>query len=690
MAKKKGGKQANIDMYDIYTEIEQEEETDDFIDTPEHTAEQTAEQTQHAEQTEQKVLLGKLERLTMGREAAKPKARTEKKPEQPKEMETDYRSPICCILGHADTGKTKILDKIRESEVQLSEAGGITQQIGATYIPISELSKKYNITSEKLPGILVIDTPGHEAFSNLRSRGSSMCNIVVLVIDVMHGLELQTKESIEILRSRKTPFIIALNKIDRIGGWVSKDTPFSLKSQTKAAKLEFKDRYEKIVLELSMLGLNSAIFLKNPNPKAYINIVPTSAVTGEGISDMLYVLLNLVETNLLKRVKFEEHAQCMVLESRSEEGKAASIDVILSNGVLSVGDRIVVCTQNGAVDTVIKHLLTPNPMKETRIKSKYRENKSVRAAVGVRIVAPNLEGVLAGSKLAVVKDHSKLEDMIEEADAQIRETINNFISGDKQTTTGSIFDVVGEDGIHAQASTLGALEALISILKKADIPIRTVGVGSISKKDLMKVSTISERHPEYAAMLCFDVVPSAEMQALGKELKVTFLTAEIIYHLTEKYKKHMEAYWAMAEEHLKDKIVFPCILTIVPGCVFTKRSPLVLGVKVQQGILRIGTPLIVIRDGTITPIGKVTSILEDTKSNPKNDRIKAGGKASIKIEILPHQQPIIVGRKLFETDEIVSRMTRESIDLLKENFKDALTKDEWISVIKIKHILGIL
>ncbi|EHY65671.1 translation initiation factor 5B [Nematocida ausubeli] len=688
MAKKKGGKKGFEeidDMYDMYTEMNTEyaeEEVEEEIEEAE--VQQTLE---IPELDEQKMIAKKLERLTMQRPVHKPKA--EIKVEQEKEMETDYRSPICCILGHADTGKTKILDRIRETDVQLAEAGGITQQIGATYIPIKELTKKYKIVSDKLPGILVIDTPGHEAFSNLRSRGSSMCNIVVLVIDIMHGLELQTKESIELLRSRKTPFIIALNKIDRINGWKSKDTPFSVKSQSKAAKLEFKDRFEKIVLDLASIGLNSAIFMKNPNPKAYVNIVPTSAVTGEGISDMLSVLLDLVETNLLKKVKFEETVQCMVLESRSEEGKAATIDVILSNGILSVGDKIVVCTQNGAVETVIRHLLTPNPMKETRVKSKYKENKSVKAAIGVRLAAHKLEGVLAGSKLTVVKSEEETERIIEEADEQIRATIQNFISGDKKTTSGTIFDVVGEDGIHAQASTLGALEALISILKKANIPIRTVGVGSISKKDIIKVSTISERHPEYAVMLCFDVVPSQEMQVIGKEMKVKFLTAEIIYHLTEKYKKHMEEQWAQAEEQLKDKVIFPCILTIVPGCVFTKRSPLVLGVKVQQGILRVGTPLAVVRDGEITRIGQVTSILEDTKVNPKNDKIKAGGKASIKVEVSGNQPQIIVGRKLFETDQIVSRLTRESIDLLKESFKDALTKEDWLTVISLKSILGI-
>lgn len=602
--------------------------------------------------------------------------------------ETDYRSPICCILGHADTGKTKILDRVRETNVQLQEAGGITQQIGATYIPIEELTKKYQIDSEHLPGLLIIDTPGHEAFSNLRTRGSSICNLVVLVIDIMHGLELQTRESIEILRRRKTPFIIALNKIDRIAQWESRDGPFSIKNQPKAAQLEFKERYEKIVLDLSMEGLNSAIFIKNPDPKSYISIVPTSAVTGEGIPDLLALLVSLVETRMLKKVKFEDSVECMVLEARSEEGKAPTIDVILSNGVLAEGDRIVLCTQTGAVDTVIRKLLTPHPMRESRVKSKYVENKQVKAAIGVRIVAPHLDGALAGSKLFVVTG-DEVEQVKREAEAQIRATVTNLITG-TASNSGNIFDVVGEDGIHAQASTLGALEALIIILKDKNIPIRTVGVGNISKKDLIKTSTIREKRPEYSAMLCFDVTPSAEMKALAQELGVTIITADIIYHLTEKYRAHLEEFWEKAAEILKDKLVFPCILTVVPGCFFTKRSPLIMGVKVQEGTLRLGTPLVVVRDGVVTPIGKVTSILEDTKVNPKTDKIKPGAKASIKVEVGASAPPVIVGRKLFETDELYSRLTRESIDLLKENFKDALAKEEWMTVIKLKKVLGVL
>lgn len=183
-----------------------------------------------------------------------------------------YRSPICCILGHVDTGKTSILDKIRRTSVQENEAGGITQQIGATFFPkdklITEVAKcngHYPIEA-CVPGLLIIDTPGHESFSNLRSRGSSLCDIAILVIDLMHGLEKQTLESIKMLNDRDTHFVVALNKIDRSYEWISKadgSSYVSLKAQSETTIQDYTNRLNEVKLQLNQEGFNIAMYWEN-------------------------------------------------------------------------------------------------------------------------------------------------------------------------------------------------------------------------------------------------------------------------------------------------------------------------------------------------------------------------------------------------------------------------------------------
>jgi translation initiation factor 5B len=295
----------------------------------------------------------------------------------------NLRAPIICILGHVDTGKTKILDKLRKTNVQEGEAGGITQQIGATYFPmesfkvhLEKIPEKFRI-EPKIPGFLVIDTPGHESFQNLRSRGSGLCDLAVLVVDIMHGLQKQTLDSIELLRRRRTPFIIALNKIDRIYQWKTEEWGAfrdSFEVQKKNQTREFNDRLNKIIMQLVQANLNVALYDENPSMKEYINIVPTSAVTGEGMPDLIGMFVYIGQKFLTKRLEFKEEVQCTILEVKVLEGVGTTIDIILVNGTLKIGDKIVIGGLYGPIKTTIKMLLTPHPMKEMRVKSEYHNS----------------------------------------------------------------------------------------------------------------------------------------------------------------------------------------------------------------------------------------------------------------------------------------------------------------------------
>uniref|UniRef100_A0A915JD92 Tr-type G domain-containing protein n=1 Tax=Romanomermis culicivorax TaxID=13658 RepID=A0A915JD92_ROMCU len=291
------------------------------------------------------------------------------------------RSPVICVLGHVDTGKTKILDKIRQTHVQDAEAGGITQQIGATFVPSDAIKEKskmvnnYHPTRLKLPGYLIIDTPGHESFSNLRLRGSSLCDIAILVVDIMHGLEPQTIESLNMLKKRKTPFVVALNKIDRLYEWKSQpqsDVEKALKGQKGNTKIEFKDRYEEVLTQFAEQGINIALFwdLEKKDDKGdYVAVIPTSAHSGDGMGNLMWAIAQICQIQHEERLLYNENLECSVLEVKALPGLGTTIDVVLLNGRLRVGDDIIVAGMEGPIVTQIRELLMPEPLRELRVKS---------------------------------------------------------------------------------------------------------------------------------------------------------------------------------------------------------------------------------------------------------------------------------------------------------------------------------
>ena len=513
----------------------------------------------------------------------------------------NLRSPICCILGHVDTGKTKLLDKIRQTNVQEGEAGGITQQIGATYFPVDALKTKTAVVNKdgkfdfKIPGLLIIDTPGHESFSNLRSRGSSLCNIAILVVDIMHGLEPQTLESMRLLRDRRTPFIVALNKIDRLYGWKKIDNngfQESLAMQNKGVQNEFRTRLDRTKLLFAEQGFNSEVFFENKSMSRNVSLVPTSAHTGEGIPDMLKLLTSLTQERMTSALMYLSEVECTVLEVKVIEGLGTTIDVVLSNGVLREGDRIVLCGLNGPIATNIRALLTPAPLKELRLKSQYVHNKECKASLGVKIAANDLEQAIAGSRLMVVGPDDDEEDIEEEVMSDL-ENLLSKVSKDQR-------------GVSVQASTLGYLEALLEFLRVSKIPVANISIGPVYKRDVMMAGTMLEKAKEFAVMLCFDVKVDKDAIAYAEEVGVKIFTADIIYHLFDDFTKHIAELTEQKKEDSKLLAVFPCVLK--PVAVFNKKDPIVIGVDVLEGSLRMHAPLSAIKNNPVTGLKEIVDL----------------------------------------------------------------------------------
>ncbi|XP_062180637.1 eukaryotic translation initiation factor 5B-like [Phragmites australis] len=594
---------------------------------------------------------------------------------------SDLRSPICCILGHVDTGKTKLLDCIRRTNVQEGEAGGITQQIGATYFPtenIRERTKELKADATlKVPGLLVIDTPGHESFSNLRSRGSSLCDIAILVVDIMHGLEPQTIESLNLLKSRDAVFIVALNKVDRLYGWKRcPNAPIlkTLKQQNEDVKREFNMRVTDIVTQFKMQGVNTALYYKNKEMEDTFNIVPTSAISGEGIPDLLLLLVQWAQKTLEEKLTFVDEVQCTVLEVKVVEGHGTTIDVVLVNGILHEGDQIVVCGMQGPIVTTIRALLTPHPMRELRVKGSYLHHKEIRAAQGVKISAQGLEHAIAGTALYVLgpeDDLDKLKDAVMEEMTRVRSRI----------------DKSGE-GVYVQASTLGSLEALTEFLKSpaVNIPFCDFSIGPVHKKDVMKASVMLERKKEYATILAFDVKVMPDARDLAEESGVRIFVADIIYHLFDQFTAYIKNLKEEKKKESAEEAVFPCVLKIMPNCVFNKKDPIVLGVDVLEGIAKVGTPLCIPTKEFID-IGKIASIEINHK---QVDMATKGQKVAIKIIANnSDEQQRSFGRHFDMEDELVSRISRRSIDILKQNYREDLSMDDWKLVLKLKTIFKV-
>nr|XP_028583715.1 eukaryotic translation initiation factor 5B [Podarcis muralis] len=613
----------------------------------------------------------------------KAKRRIEKRRvENSKNVNTEIlRAPVICVLGHVDTGKTKILDKLRHTHVQDSEAGGITQQIGATNVPLEAINeqakmvKTFDRETVKIPGMLIIDTPGHESFSNLRNRGSSLCDIAILVVDIMHGLEPQTIESINLLKSKKCPFIVALNKIDRLYDWKKSpdtDVAATLKKQKKNTKDEFEERAKAIIVEFAQQGLNAALYYENKDPRTFVSLVPTSAHTGDGMGSLIALLVELTQNMLNKRLAHCEELRAQVMEVKALPGMGTTIDVILINGRLREGDTIIVPGVEGPIVTQIRGLLLPPPMKELRVKNQYEKHKEVAAAQGVKILGKDLEKTLAGLPLLVAYKEDEIPVLKDELIHELKQTLNAI--------------KLEEKGVYVQASTLGSLEALLEFLKTSEVPYAGINIGPVHRKDVMKASVMLEHDPQYAVILAFDVRIERDAQEMADSLGVRIFSAEIIYHLFDAFTKYRQDYKKQKQEEFKHIAVFPCKMKILPQFIFNSRDPIVMGVIVEAGQVKQGTPMCVPSKNFID-IGIVTSIEINHK---QVDVAKKGQEVCVKIEPIPGEAPKMFGRHFEATDILVSKISRQSIDALKNWFRDEMQKSDWQLIVELKKVFEII
>uniref|UniRef100_A0A0E0FCA7 Eukaryotic translation initiation factor 5B n=1 Tax=Oryza meridionalis TaxID=40149 RepID=A0A0E0FCA7_9ORYZ len=578
------------------------------------------------------------------------------------------REPICCILGHVDAGKTKLLDCIRHTNVQKGEARGITQQIGATYVPveyIKERAKPREGVVIKVPGLLVIDTPGHESFSNMRSRGMSLCDIAVVVVDIMHGLEKQTVESLALLKDRNVRFIVVLNKVDRLCGWKHcPDAPIkkALENQSGDVKKEFEWRLTKVVTQLKENGFNTALYYDNQKFRKVFDIVPTSAISGEGIPDLLLMLVLRSQATMMEKLTFVNTVECTVLEVNDDKDLGTTIDVVLINGVLHKGDQVNVCTKQGPVATIIRDLLTPHPLKELRVKGIYKHHKELKAAQGVKIVARGLKYAIPGTSLIVVKPGDDLGQS--EAKNQRNENEEgNVIQEISRLKTC-------KEGVYVQASTFGILEAIIEDLNSpgVNVPVSGCNLGPIEKKDVMKASAMLKRKEEYAAILAFNVRVMPEADVLAAESGVKIVTADTVYKLVDSFNEHIKRSKELKKMQCAADAVFPCTLKNLPNRVYRKKDPFLCDVEVLEGVVKVGTPICVYVGGTVHGLGRISSM--QTSNGNQIDSAKQGVVVSVKITgESPKEKTRLYGRHFDESNELISQISRRSIDVLKEYYR---------------------
>ncbi len=565
------------------------------------------------------------------------------------------RQPIVSVLGHVDHGKTSLLDYIRGSTVAAREAGAITQHIGATEVPIEAIysmcgdllgGKKFTV-----PGLLFIDTPGHHAFTTLRARGGSLADIAILVVDINEGFRPQTHESINILRQYKTPFVIAANKIDAINGWqrTSEVAAQRIESQRPMTKRLFEEKLYDLIGVIFDKGFESDLYYNIKDFTKTIPIIPVSAKTGEGVPELLMILVGLAQRFLEEQLKSETGpAKGTVLEVKEDVGLGTTVDAIIYSGVLKKEDTIILGTRDQPLVTKIKALLKPKPMDEIRDpRERFDSVKEVHAACGIKISAPDLDQVVPGAPLRVAVGNEA--ELIQEIQQQSQVKID-----------------LDKDGLYIKADTIGSLEALVKESREKGIHIRKVDIGNISKRDITDTAAVN--NPLDRVIFAFNVKMLPEAKEEAATTDVTVFNEDVIYTIIENYDDWLSRKKEELEKKRREDYTHPGMIKFLPEYIFRVSHPAVIGIRVLGGRIKVDMRLM---DQDGKTIGNIKGMQSENK--PIAEAIQ-GQEVAISIEGVTVGRQI-KGGDIFYTDIPESDAKKlRLLDVLNEDEKDVLNK----------------
>jgi len=565
------------------------------------------------------------------------------------------------MLGHVDHGKTTLLDKIRGSAVVKTEAGAITQHTSASYIPsknikamCGDLLKAMNIELT-IPGLLWIDTPGHEAFTTLRKRGGAIADLAVLIVDINEGFQPQTEESLNYLKQFKTPFVVALTKVDKVTGWNPNENACFINSyndQSDRVKEDIDNKMYRVIGELSSRGFRSERYDRVMDYSEQVAVVPVSGITGEGVPDLLMILAGIAQRYLKRGLEIRKgEGKGTVLEVKEFTGLGTTADVILYDGQIRRGDHLIIggLGPDKIIKTRVKALLKPNPLKEIRLEKDFKSVESVTAAAGIKIAAPGMESVIAGSPVRAVQDKDSIDKAAEEVEAEIEEV---------EIETES-------EGALVRADTLGSLEALTKTFREMEIPIRKAHVGTVTRADINEMKAQDD-----PLIFAFNVKISPEIKKLAEDNRISLFHSDIIYRLVDMYDQWVNDRKKREEERTMESVTRPGRVRVLKGFVFRQKKPAVFGVEVEKGIIKPGYRMVNTKTGK-----KIGEIREIQSQGDNVKEAKTGERVALSMD------SVIVGKNVNEGDtlenflrdsdiegleSIIMKLTPEEKELLKE------------------------